>query len=223
MNEMLNYEDYLDKKYLDKRVEIIIANRKQKYHKLLHMEGIVTRISSGEIGVMIDGMENKASQYGVFWFKRNELRILEDDNMKGYKNVAIVNLLEDYNKKDYGFALYDEEIDLLTRENQLVVVNARGKNNRVLGTIKDVMSVEEYGKDVTAQVVGVVNMDGYISRIEEEERIKEIEKKKAAIEMELNKEINKRKTMEFYKKMADEYSDNPRLAELVAELEGLNA
>ena len=157
---ILDYDDYLDK-----RVEIISVNRKQKYHKLLHMIGTVTRTSSGEVGVAIDGIENEASQYGVFWFKRQELRIMEDIKMEGFKNVAIVNLLDDYNKKDYGFALYDEEMALLKTEdygiklNQLVVVNARGKDNRVLGTIKDIITVEEYGKGVTAQVVGVVNMD----------------------------------------------------------------
>ena len=70
---ILDYDDYLDK-----RVEIISANRKQKYHKLLHMIGTVTRTSSGEVGVAVDGIENEASQYGVFWFKRHELRIMED-------------------------------------------------------------------------------------------------------------------------------------------------
>ena len=41
--------------------------------------------------------------------------------------VAIVNLLEDKNKKDYGFALYKEEYELLRTanfNNTLVVVNA---------------------------------------------------------------------------------------------------
>lgn len=151
----------------------------------------------------------------------------EDIKMEGFKNVAIINLLDDYSKKDYGFALYDEEMSLLKTEdygiklNQLVVVNARGKDNRVLGTIKDIMTVEEYGKGVTAQVVGVVNMDGYIARVNEENRLKEITKKKAEIEKALDAEIKKRKDAEYYEKMAKEYSDNPLIVQLVEELKGL--
>jgi len=213
MGEVLDYDDYLNKK-----VEIIHTS-KQKYHKLLHMIGTVERISSEDIGVVLDGLRNEASSYGVFWFKKDELRIMEDDNMKGYKNVAIVNFLEDYNKKDYAFALFDEEEKLITRENQLVVVNARSKDNRVLAVVKEIMPVEMYNEKIaiTAQVVGVVNMDGYIARVEEEQRIKELEKKKLAIEKELEKEINKRKSVEYYEAMAEKYSDNPKLAELVAE------
>ena len=88
-------------------------------------------------------------------------------------------------------------------------------------TIKDIITVEEYGKVVTAQVVGVVNMDSYLTRVEEENRLKELAKKKAAIEKELEAEINKRKSVEYYEEMAKKYSDNPKLAELVAELKGL--
>jgi hypothetical protein len=40
---------------------------------------------------------------------------------------------------------------------------------------------------------------------------------------ELEKEINKRKSIEYYEEMAKQYSDNPRLAELVGELRGLGA
>ena len=148
----------------------------------------------------------------------------EDINMEGFKNVAIVNLLDDYNKKDYGFALYDNELEMIqtmVHYPAMVVVNARGKDNRILGTVKEIMTVEEYGKSVTAQVVGVVNMDGYIERVEEENRLKDIAKKKAAIEKELEAEINKRKSVEYYEEMAKKYSDNPKLAELVAELKGL--
>lgn len=221
MNEILDYDDYLDK-----RVEVIEASRKQKYHKLLHMEGLVIRTSSDEIGVMIDGMINEASSYGIFWFKRHELRILENNNMKNYNYVAIVNLLEDAYKKDYAFALFDEDEKLIRGTGDLVVVNARKKDNRVLGIIKEIMPVEMYDeKDdkyyITSQIVGVVNMDGYNARVAEEERIKELEKKKLAIEKELEKEINKRKSVEYYEEMAKRYADNTKLAELVAELKGL--
>lgn len=146
----------------------------------------------------------------------------ECDNMTGFNRVAIVNLLEDYSKKNYAFALYDTEFRVLS-VGDLVVVNARGKNNRVLGTVKEVMTIDEYGKGVKAQVVAVVNMDAYNARIEEENKAKEVAKKKAAIEKELEEEINKRKTVEFYEEMANKYSNNPRLAELVAELKELGA
>lgn len=106
--------------------------------------------------------------------------------MTEYDLVAIVNLLEDCNKKDYGFALYKEEYELLRTanlENTLVVVNARSKNRRVLGKVKEILSLKEYGKNPTAQVVGVANMDAYAKRKEEEERIDRIK--------ELNRLINK--------------------------------
>lgn len=211
------YEDFLGK-----RVKIIDVKRKKKYHKLLDMIGIVERTSSGEIGVLVDGIVNKASNYGVFWFKSYELEIMEDNKMTGFNRVAIVNLLEDYSKKDYAFALYETEWKVL-QPGDLVVVNARGKDNRVLGTVKVIMSVDEYGKGVNAQVVAVANMSAYNTRIEEENKAKEVAKKKAAIEKELEEEIYKRKTVEFYEEMANKYSDNPRLAELVAELKGLGA
>lgn len=99
--------------------------------------------------------------------------------------VAIVNLLEDQNKKDYGFALYKEEYELLKTanfNNTLVVVNARSKDRRVLGKVKVVLPVSVYGKNPTAQVVGVVNMNAYMKREKEEKkRIDKINELKSLI------------------------------------------
>lgn len=99
--------------------------------------------------------------------------------------VAIVNLLEDHNKKDYGFALYKEEYELLRTanlNNTLVVVNARNKDRRVLGKVKVILPVSVYGKNPTAQVVGVVNMNAYMKREKEEEkRINKINELKSLI------------------------------------------
>ena len=106
--------------------------------------------------------------------------------MTGYDLVAIVNLLEDWNDKDYGFALYKEEYELLRRanlDNTLVVVNARSKDRRILGRVKEILPVEEYDKNPTAQVVGVVNMDAYMEREKEEKkRIDKINDLKSLIE-----------------------------------------
>lgn len=212
------------------RIKHISTSSYRKF-EIVGMYGVIRKYASGKYGVLLDAERNPASREGLFWIKSSELKFVENESedikMEGFKNVAIVNLLDDYNKKDYGFALYDEEMSLLKTEdygiklNQLVVVNARGKDNRVLGTIKDIMTVEEYGKGVTAQVVGVVNMDAYIARVEEENRLKEIAKKKAEIEKALDAEIKKRKDAEYYEEMAKKYSDNPLIGQLVEELKGL--
>ena len=145
--------------------------------------------------------------------------------MAKFNKVAIVNLVDDYNKKDYGFALYDEDMNEIvkydTNHPLYVIVNARGKDNRVLGILKEVKSVEAYGKGVTAQVVGVVNMNAYNARIDEENRQKEIAKQKASIEKKLKSEIEKMNNIALYEKMAKEHPENPRLAELVNALKEL--
>lgn len=227
-------DDYLDNKNYIGRNVIVKSSDKTVYKKIIGKSGTVVRQSSGSIGVMIDGEYNNASSYGVYWFEKRELKFLEDDsegiNMNNFECVAIVNLLEDYNKKDYAFAIYEEDLKLLDSMNRnahgLVVVNARGKNNRILGKIKKIVNAKDYCEEhkntkITAEVVGVVNMDRYILAEEEKERQIELAKKKAAIEKELEEEINKRKSVEYYEEMARKYSDNPRLAELVGELRNL--
>lgn len=225
MSKVLDYEEYIDK-----RVKIRYSDKSTYRHLgLIGMRGTVERTSSSTIGVRVDGKTNQAGSYGVFWFRRSDLEILENESeevkMEGFKYVAIVNLLEDYNKKDYFFALYETEFnevcEQLNKGTGLVVVNPRGKDNRVLGVVKGVLSIEEYGKSVTAQVIGTVNMDAYNARVDEENRVKEIAKKKAEIQKALDVEIEKRKNAEYYERMAKEYSDNPYIVQLVKELKEL--
>lgn len=205
---------------------------------LIGKYGTIKKLSStaksrGIIGVAVDGKGNPASSYGLFWFYEDELDYLnnesEENVMEGFKYVAIVNLVEDYNKKDYAFALYEDDYRMMSfvevmKPPAMVVVNARGKDNRQLATVKKIIPVEEYnGTKITAEVVGVVDMNRFIRREAEKERQAELAKKRAAIEAELEKEINKRKSVEYYEEMARKYSDNPRLAELVGELRVLGA
>lgn len=127
--------------------------------------------------------------------------------MTGYDLVAIVNLLEDWNDKDYGFALYKEEYELLRTanlENTLVVVNARSKDRRILGKVKEILPLEEYGKNPTAQVVGVANMDAYMNRIEEE-RAKNIEKIKYRIEKKIDDILDGHKDLDNLFKQLKEF------------------
>ena len=190
--------------------------------------------SRGQTGFVIDTynvgtqkyvmvqLKNRKQGYNVLSVEKVES---EDNKMTGFNKVAIVNLVDDYNKKDYGFALYDEDFDEIieydTKHPLYVIVNARGKDNRVLGIIKQIKTVKEYGKNVTAQVVGVVNMNAYNARIDEENRQKEIARQKASIEKELKSEIEKMNNIALYEKMAKEHPENPRLTELVNALKEL--
>ncbi len=191
--------------------------------------------SKGQTGFVIDTYNVGTQKYVMVQLKdrKQGYNVLsvekvesEDNKMTGFEQIAIVNLVEDYSKKDYGFALYEDEWKLiaekdLSKHPVYVVVNARGKDNRVLGILKEVKSVEAYGKGVTAQVVGVVNMNAYNARIDEENRQKEITKQKASIEKELKSEIEKMNNIALYEKMAKEHPENPRLAELVNALKEL--
>ena len=218
-----------------KRVKIKCTSKDAyKMQGLIGKCGIVDRVSGGKLGVLVDGKRNNVSAYGLFWFDKDEVNFLnnesEDNVMEGFEHVAIVNLVEDYNKKDYAFALHDDDFHLInefrkgTSNPAMVVVNARGKNNRQLAIVKEFMPVDLYnGTKITAEVVGVVNLNNYYHREEEKARLEELAKKRAAIEAELEKEINKRKSVEYYEEMAKKYADNPRLAELVGELRGLGA
>ena len=226
MSEIYDYNEYQDQ-----RVKVTYTNkRKYKKEDIVGRYGTIVKTTGDSIAVQIDGMYNAASSNGLYWFSRSELNIIrdesEDNKMTGFEYVAIVNLVEDYSKKYYGFALYEDEWNLIVEKDPskhpvYVVVNARGKDNRVLGIVKELMTVEEYGKNVTAQVVGVVNMDGYNARIDEENRQKEIAKQKASIEKELKSEIEKMNNIALYEKMAKEHPENPRLAELVNALKEL--
>lgn len=190
--------------------------------------------SRGQTGFVIDTYNVGTQKYVMVQLKerKQEYNVLsvekvesEDNKMTGFNKVAIVNLVDDYNKKDYGFALYDEDINEIvkydTNHPLYLIVNARGKDNRVLGILKEIKTVEEYGKGVTAQVVGVVNMNAYNARIDEENRQKEIAKQKASIEKELKSEIEKMNNIALYEKMAKEHPENPRLTELVNALKEL--
>lgn len=224
--------------YINKRVKIK-DTWKSKYisQNLVGKYGTIIKIYfNNSYGVLVDDEYNNDSEYGVYWFDKDELEFLksesEDVEMKEFKYIATVNLLDDCKNKHYAFALYDEDFNFIKQLKHddvvLVVVNTIDKDNRVLGTIESVMSVEDFynidknrGIKITAEVIGVVNMDRYITREKEKIRLKEIKKKKAAIEKELDEEINKRKSIEYYEAMANKYSDNQKLAELVEELRSI--
>lgn len=143
--------------------------------------------------------------------------------LTGFNDVAIINLVEDYYKRDYAFALYmDEYTARNINPGKMVVVNAGGKDKRVVGIVKELVPLALYtGKQITAQVIGMVNTDGFDAREAEEKRRIEIAKQRGKIEKELKAEIEKLQTAELYEMMAARHPENTKLVELVAGLKAL--
>lgn len=224
------YEDY--SRFKGKNV-IIKRTDKPVYERqgVVGMSGIVERISGSTIGVKIDNLENSASTYGVFWFTVNQIRIKgkEETIMENFNNVAIVQFPG--NPKKYGFAIYDEELELLEKYNSTeVIVKSSLTGYDTLALLFEITTRKEFesrrenkGVKITAEVIGVVDKRSYDKRVAERERLEEITKRTAEIKRKLDEEIERRKTLEFYEKIVQEYSNDTELAELVKELKKLDA
>jgi hypothetical protein len=192
------------------------------------MFGDVVRISGSHIGVKIDNEINYVSQYGIFWFESNELKIatkeMEDEYMKleGFEWVANVSVW-DFKNKIYSYALFDKDKEVLNNLSyfdgmpQVVMVEDKNKA-KYLGDLVDIKLRHEVDNDIpiTAQVIGVVNMDRYNQEKYVAKCKEEMQKRAKQIRKELDAALERQKTMEFYKRFA---ADNPEFADMVNELE----
>lgn len=210
-----------------KRVVILSTTKTGGYKNTVNRFGTIVRDNRKQLAVEVDDMLNMASSIHAYWYKEDEIGLLEDMEMTGYNKVAIAKLLEDVYQKDYTFALFDEEDKLLTENvcGKLVVVNAGGKNKHKLAVVQEVKNVEDCngngtnGLPVTAEVVGVVITDGYDNRAAEAERKKKLEKERKALEEEVRSRVSKLNNIAMYEKIANEYKDvDPGLLELVEKL-----
>ncbi|WP_455717565.1 hypothetical protein [Anaerosporobacter sp.] len=216
--------DRIDK-YAGKRVMVVYANRKSKYQETLHMIGTVKNCTSGsELGVLLDDVRNSASKRGLFWYNPHELKFIDEleENgglkMEGNFRVAVVELECSYSSKEYGFALFDENVYV----GDTVVVNPQ--NKLTLAIVKAIYTKEEYAKNVTKEVVDVVDLAAFNKRTEERENAVKLEKEKKEIQKELDKKIAKLKDLEFYERMSKELGEkDPEIAEMVEKLKELSA
>lgn len=175
------------------------------------------RYSSGfnkYVGVRMDNGDYK--QFNEDSLKRIYINKEDVKMIIGDYKIAIVVLEDDYYKKDYGFYLYDE-----AKVGDMVVVNPN--NKFAVGKIKAIKTQKEYSKNITKDVIGIVNMDTYKKKVEERNKAIELAKKRKEIQKELDGKISKLKDLEFYERMAKELGEkDPEIAEMVNKLKELN-
>lgn len=179
-----------------------------------HVKSDCCDFEEGE-NTLIYMTDRKKKKYDQYYLSLKQIEKGEMDSMTGYEKVAVVNLLNDYNKKDYEFALFTD-----AKEGDLVVCNPL--NTYELGKVVSVLITEEYGKSVTKEVISVVDMAAYETRVAERENQKKIADEKKKIQKELDAKISRLKDLEFYERMAKELGDkDPEIKKMVEDLKEL--
>lgn len=219
----------------------IVWSTKPSYKNLglLGREGTVKCVSSKQIGVVVDDCPNSSSRYGVFWFRRSELKIIDEKYVDqkeirkmsnkvadDYRYVASVRLLN--NKAVYDFALFDEDYDMLEQDTdlsiipgQLVVVNPVSSTNTVLGEVVSVSERTAESTNCTAEVVGVVLMDRYRRKVEEARIQVAMETVRKEIDAELERLSKASRSYQYYSQFVSMYPENEGLKKLVDSLKEL--
>lgn len=127
--------------------------------------------------------------------------------LEGFSKVAVVDF-GGYSK-NYHFAIYEDGNDY--KVGDFVVLSNNNPNARIKEIIEIDEASENYGRNITAEVIGKVDTSAYDKRVEQR---KEKEK--------LKKEMDKRKK-EIQKKLDDEYyaSKDEEYAEMLRKYESM--
>ena len=164
---------------IDKKVQIL-NTCKSKYHKTINKIGVVKRDSSpNSIGVEFEDFSNNASCIGLFWYKLNEIKILdenmEDKNMKyltGYEVIAVTN--DDRGNCMGYYAIYKDEN--IYKIGDMVVVT--GVSCPSFTVINEFITYEEAKNrginKISFEVIDLVNMTSYVERRVKREEAEEI-------------------------------------------------
>lgn len=209
---MLRHLGYDKHNLSGKRVVITYANRKNAYHNTLGAIGTIKNTSSGsEFGILLDEIMNPASNKGLFWFKSDEFKFLEEEcegnimsKLTGFKAVAVV-------KQGYGtyhFAIYEDGTDYYPGDK--IAVSGQDSVLTIEEIISPEVAEERYRGNITAEVIGKVETSSYEARIAKRKEAEELKNSmdKAIKEMqEVDKYEMYAKQNPVLKKMLDKYKE----------------
>lgn len=125
--------------------------------------------------------------------------------LEGYTKVAVI----EYSGWSYYFAIYDDDNNY--KIGDMVLLSGSSSPSKIVEIITPEEAAERYDKNITAEVIGKVDISAYEKRVEQR---KQKEK--------LKKELDKRKK-EIQKKLDDKYyaSKDDIYAEMLRQYESL--
>lgn len=161
----------------------------------------------GLVRVIFDGL----CMYSGRYIKKSDLKLESEENnmakLEGFKKVAVVEQGTGCCKKDYYYALFDDDI----HAGDTVLVS--GKANGETYVVKEVVSVDDINvsKSITAEIICKVDMSAYNDRVGKRKQAEELRKRM----IEKRKEIEARKDDDYYASLDPDY------AAILEEMRGL--
>lgn len=178
------------------KVKVIKCNQyRQKY---IGETGEIIRVYNQHFGVLLDRQTNKASQYGCYWFKCEQIELLSEIFIESEDDIIMLNVNEfriakvkfmdgGYDRTcNQTYALYDEDI----AQGDVVVVKT-GHHGLAVVTVEEIL---EHGTTPKCEreIICKVDLDAYNAR-------KERQAKLLALQAEMNKRVKELQTRQFMK------------------------
>ena len=159
----------------------VIRQSKYKTTRLLGEIGIVrsTYPGSGSIPVEFNGNYNTASSRGYYYFKRNELELVKDENdmeennmevITNYLNIARVQFLNDGSPSNYKYVNFDPEL-------QVGDTCIAKYNGGAYGVAKVVEILDDTDVKTDREIVTKVDMSAYNQRVANRTKAAELKAK----------------------------------------------
>lgn len=173
--------------------------------------GTVERCTSlcSSIGIRFENETNKSSGYGVFWFSKDHLEIIETENEIMNENfvVAGIKFLDGTNAdREYAYALYDEAIKV----GDIVAVKT-GHHGFALAKIASIGTFPHTAVQCGREVIDRVDFTAYTERKEKAKRVR-------ALKVEMDEKVRQLQQTAIYELLAEK---DPTLKAMLEEYKSL--
>lgn len=182
---------------------------KGRYGTIIHWYG------NYNVAVQLDDLSNPGSQYGYFYLEKNELEIIENENMEettmAINNNSITNYLNTAKvvKSDGRVYNYANYIPDLKEGDRCVVVS----DNRDMSVAEVVEIIFENSEPMSREVVCKIDTWAYDDRVE-------TRKKAAELKQKMQERAKKLQDIVLYQTLAKEDAE---MAQLLADFTNLDS
>ena len=151
--------------------------------------GCYGTLERSKAGIRLDEKTNSASSYGLFWFDRKELEVIEDNSkeenkmaISGNYKVAVVKYVDGFNtNKEYNFALFpDDEMAYKNNPDATHFLVKDSNGYHVVVPVK-VVDKDESTHAVTQEIICAVDFENYNKRVADREAKKKLKEKMDAL------------------------------------------